>query len=474
LTILDALRDPALFGGLAAFRNLDTWRAWLTFLRAVYGLPMDAADLEPFRKHTGRTTSRPGGYAEAVAITGRQSGKSAIAATLGAFEAATSQQAGTYALLVAQDERNARRTLFRYAVEPFQAVPVFSREVRKATEGTLELRSDVSLSCYPCRPSSVRGIRACVAVVDELAFFITSEGRPMDREMLRAIRPTLATTGGKLMVLSSPYGQSGALWDLHRQHYGREDSSTLVWVASAPAMNPTLPADYLTRMEQDDPEAYRSEVLGEFRAGLSTLIDPEALDACVVTGRRELPPSRDLRYVAFVDPSGGRSDAFTIAVGHRSNDRVVVDVVRSWPAPFNPSSVVEEAAELLNAYRVSKVTGDRYGGEWPREAFRAKGIPYTVAERDKSALYLCLLSVVNGGSVELPDMPDMLRELRSLERRRGPSGRDRVDHRPGSHDDVANAVAGLVSLLAIGRDPNDIGLTVGSLAGYRDADGTLR
>jgi hypothetical protein len=193
----------------------------------------------------------------------------------------------------------------------------------------------------------------------------------------------------------------------------------------------------------------------------------------VVTGRRELPPSSDVRYLAFVDPSGGRSDAFTLAIGHRSQDRAVVDVVSTWPAPFNLSSVVEEAAELLKTYRVPKVSGDRYGGEWPREAFRSKGIAYEMAERDKSALYLAL-PAVNSGTVELPDVRDMLRELRGLERRRGSSGRDRVDHRPGSHDDMANAVAGLVSLLAIGRDPNDIGLTVGSLSGYRDADGILR
>ncbi len=31
--------------------------------------------------------------------------------------------------------------------------------------------------------------------------------------------------------------------------------------------------------------------------------------------------------------------------------------------------------------------------------------------------------------------------------KRGSSGRDRVDHRPGSHDDRANALTGVVSLL---------------------------
>jgi len=54
--------------------------------------------------------------------------------------------------------------------------------------------------------------------------------------MLRALRGRLATTGGKLIILSSPYGQSGALYDLHRRHYSRDDSPTLVWQGSAPEL----------------------------------------------------------------------------------------------------------------------------------------------------------------------------------------------------------------------------------------------
>jgi hypothetical protein len=261
--------------------------------------------------------------------------------------------------------------------------------------------------------------------------------------MLRALRPTLATTGGKLVVLSSPYGQAGALWDLYRRHFGRDEAPTLVWQASAPTMHPDLPADYLARMEADDPEAYRSEVLGEFRAGLATLLDPEAIAACVVEGRRELPPAADLHYRAFVDPSGGRADAFTLAIGHRDGERAVVDALRAWPAPFNPSGVVAEVADLLRSYRVFRVTGDRFAAEWPVEAFRAHGIGYEVARLPKSDLYLALVAIVNGERIELPDDAKLVAELRGLERRRGPSGRDRVDHRPGAHDDRANALAGL-------------------------------
>lgn len=346
-TILDDLRDPALLGALPAFRNLTTWARWFVLLKAVYGLPLDADELEEFRRHTGREQPRPDGYPETVCITGRQSGKSTVAAAVCAFEAVTSTQAGTFALLVAQDERNARRTLFRGAIEPFQFVPVFAREVSKATESTLELASGVSLACYPCRPAAVRGIRACVAVVDELAFFTTSEGRPMDREMLRAVRPCLAMTGGKLLILSSPYSQSGALWDLHRQHHGREDS-TLVWTASAPEMNPTLPSDYLERMAQDDPEAYRSEVLGEFRAGVSSLFDSGLLDAVTDAGVAERLPQEGRRYAGHFDASGGRTDAAALAVAHRDGDLVILDVLRHWPSPHNPEAVIAEAAGILH------------------------------------------------------------------------------------------------------------------------------
>jgi hypothetical protein len=88
-------------------------------------------------------------------------------------------------------------------------------------------------------------------------------------------------------------------------------------------------------------------------------------------------------------------------------------------------AIVGEAAELVKSYRCRRVTGDRYAGEWPREAFRFHRIDYEVAELDRSRLYLEFFPLVNAGRVELPDDPKLLRELRDLERRRGTAGRDR-------------------------------------------------
>ena len=453
ITIIDALQDKNLFGGIECFKDLTTWRRWITFLKATYGLPLDDGEVETFKQHTGRSEYTPpaGGWGEVACIVGRQSGKTRVASILAAYEAAiTKPDPGggeLYALLVAQDHRAAQRALFSYVNAALGASDVLKNSVVGSLRDSITLKSGLRVAAYPCRPASVRGLRARVAICDELAFFCNSEQYPVDLEMLRALRPTLATTGGKLISISSPYGQAGALWEIHRRHYGRDDAPILVWQATAPEMNPTLDAGYLERMKQDDPDGYRAEVLGEFRAGLATLFDPDVLDEAVVPGQRELPPTDGIEYHAFVDPSGGREDAFTLAIGHLDEDGAVVDALRAWKAPFNPSGVTEEAAVLLRQYRLNLVIGDRYAGEWPREQFRGRGIRYGVADKPKSDLYLSLLAAVNSDRVELPDDPALLRELRGLERRRGSSGRDRVDHRPGSHDDRANAVAGLIDLL---------------------------
>jgi hypothetical protein len=461
-TIVDAMADPRLFGSLPAFADLASWRPWLAFLRAVYGLPMDETDLALFRAQTGRQEPRPGGYPEACVIVGCQSGKSQIATVVGVYEAAQAVLAGKHGVfvpLISQDARGARRVLLSYVREAVDASPVLRREVASATAEALELTGGVTIGVYPCRPAAVRGIRAACVVVDELAFFIGSEGRPTDVEMLRAVRSRVATTGGRVLILSSPYAQTGALWELRQRHYGREDSPTLVWQATAPEMNPTLPADYLARMEENDPDAYRSEVLGEFRAGISTLLDPEAIDACVEAGVRARPPQQGdrmeaaPRYFAFVDAaSGSGKDAFAVAIAHRDGSRAVLDVVGAWRPPFNPSGVIGEASALLKTYGLHEATGDRYAPGFVAEGFRQHGIAYHYAEKDRSAIYLELLPGINSRSAVLLDDADLLRELRGLQRSRGPSGRDRVDHRPGSHDDRANAAAGALTMAVERRE----------------------
>ncbi len=475
MTIIESLRDARMLGALPKFADLSTWKAWLVFLCAIYGLPFgdlhglvtEDEALTIFCACTGRTryAPPPSGYAVPVAIVGRQAGKDAIAATIVAHEAVSAAPSpdGTerYALLLAQDQRSSVRTIFSTTVAPFDRVAAFKAMVpsdwramwRKARRAdSLRLSNDVVVAAYPCRPSSVRGVRAVVAVLNEFDFYRSADGHSTATDMVAAVRPTLATTGGKLVILSSPYFADGPLANLHQKYFGRDDSDdVLVWQASAPTMNPTLPADYLRRMEQDDPEAYRSEVLGEFRAGVSVFFDAAALDACVDRGVRERMPVAGVRYAAGFDASGGRSDAAALSIARLEGSTPVEVVARVWPAPHNPAGVIAEACDELRRFGLTDVRGDKYAGEFVAEQFRLHGIRYVPLEQDRSQLYLALLPLVTAGQVRLLDTPETLRELRGLERRRSSAGRDRVDHRAGAHDDRANALAAAIVTLGPGR-----------------------
>ncbi len=50
-TILEAMRDPALFGShfRRNWRGADTWKAWRAFLAALFALPLDGQALEIYR-----------------------------------------------------------------------------------------------------------------------------------------------------------------------------------------------------------------------------------------------------------------------------------------------------------------------------------------------------------------------------------------------------------------------------------------
>ena len=111
-------------------------------------------------------------------------------------------------------------------------------------------------------------------------------------------------------------------------------------------------------------------------------------------------------------------------------------------------AVVEEFAALLKSYGVYRVTGDRYAGEWPRERFRTHGIQYDVAEQPKSDILRDCLPLFNSQRIELLDSSRLIAQFVGLERRTSRSGKDSIDHAPGAHDDLANAVAGALVLAA--------------------------
>lgn len=468
MNIVQAIADPNLFARF--FRDVATWSAWLTWLRALFALPMSAADLGLFCECTGRTTAFARAPSEAWLICGRRSGKSFVAALVATFLAcfrsyreflAPGERGVVVVLAVDRDQAG---VIFKYVSAFFAEVPLLAGMVERETADSIELTNGVSIEVRTSSFRSVRGRTIVAALCDEIAFWRSDDSASPDREVLAALRPGMATIHphGLLLCLSSPHAKRGALADAYSRHHGNDASDVLVWKAPTRVMNPTIAAELVERELAADPELARAEWLAEFRSDTSQAFADEDIEAAVVPGRKELPYAPVVPYSAFVDSSGGRHDAMVLAIAHRDTERKrVLDRLVIVAPPFSPETVVQSFADVVRSFGLRSVTGDRYGAEWVAEAFKRYGIRYDAAELDKSGIYCEIAPEFAQRRVQLLDVPRLTTELRLLERRPRAGGRgDSVDHPPRGSDDAANAACGALWMTgkrALPRGPQSSG-----------------
>src|SRR6516165_8250361 len=122
--------------------------AWLVFLAALFGLPLDQEQAEIWRGCTGRDALPSKAFAEAWLVCGRRSGKSFMMALIGVFLACFRDYrpflgAGEKAtvMIVAADRKQARVVL-RF-VRGLLSVPVLARRIVADRSEELELEGDV-------------------------------------------------------------------------------------------------------------------------------------------------------------------------------------------------------------------------------------------------------------------------------------------------------------------------------------------
>ena len=444
------LNDPHLFAN--HFRN-KSWAGWKTFLRALFAEAPGPDDLEVYRARTGRTAWPTEPFTEAVTIVGRRGGKSRVLALIAVYLAAFRDYApylapGEVATIgVLAVDKGQARAIFRFVLGLLKAVPMLEPLIVKRDTETIELSNRVHIEIATASFRSTRGYTYAAILCDEVAFWRSDEtSLNPDVEILRALRPGLATIPGSMMLIaSSPYSQRGELYNAYRRHFGRDGARVLVWKASTQEMNPGIDRRIIDEAYEDDPESAKAEYGGEFRTDLADYISRETVDAVTMWGRHELPPEPGVTYSAFVDPSGGVSDSMTLAIGHLGrNNACVLDAALEVRPPLDPEQTVAAFAVMLRRYGVTKIFGDKYAGEWPRARFAEHGIEFEQTARPKSDLYHDLLPLLNARRVELLDLPRLSAQLAGLERRTARSGKDSIDHAPGGHDDLANAVAGVL------------------------------
>jgi hypothetical protein len=458
--IITAINDEKLFKPV--FRDLATWSSWKVFLKAITGLPLSAEELPLFQQCTGLDKPPEKPPREVFCICGRRSGKSFISGLLTVFfscfrnwsEVLAPGERGYFAV-IACDRRQAK-VVFNYIRAFLHASPLIEGMISEEFKEEISLKTRIVIDVKTASYRTIRGFSLIGLVMDELAFFRSENSAEPDFEIYRAAIPALATTGGLLIGISTPYARRGLLWEKFSKHFGKP-GETLIWQAPSRLMNPTLDEKLIEKSIAEDPEAGRAEWLAEWRQDLSSFLDLELIERAVVPGRYELPPMAGVRYAAFCDPSGGRGDAMTLSICHvDENEKIIQDVLLIKNPPFDPAQAAAEFSEVLKKYGIYQIRGDKYAGAWVSEAFRKNGIAYEPTDLNKSEIYLEFLPLLAQGRVELLDNKRLISELRNLERRTRTGGRDVVDHPVGLRDDAANSTAGSIVFAAKWSQPISI------------------
>jgi hypothetical protein len=443
-----ALGDDDLLG--KALKG-DSWSAWRTILIGVMGEALTPDEREVWRELTGGREVEPGAMAEETwCLIGRRSGKTKAAATAAVWLAALNEHHGlaageraTLPLLSATTWQASRA--FNFIRGIFADAPALSALIESETADTIRLSNRVDVECRPASFRTIRGATAVAFIADEVSFWWSDEAaRNPDSQILAAARPSLATLGGPLICVSSPYGKRGESWNAYRRDFGPEGDPKIVVVnASSRRMNPSLSEAIVVRAYARDAQSAKAEFGGEFRNDVAGFLDLSVIEAAVDRGVTVRPPRKGIAYRSGCGMSGGAHDSAVLCIAHGEDDGTtpVLDAMAEFRAPFNPTTVVGQIAATLKEYGLSSTVGDKYAAGWVPDGFGKEGVSYAYAEVDRSQAYLNVLPKFMSGKVRLLDSPRLISQFASLERRTTPVGRDKVDHGPGGKDDCCNAAA---------------------------------
>jgi len=431
-----------------------SWAGWMTVIKAIFGIPLEDAELPFFHEIAGDRKPPTKQVREFWAIVGRRGGKDSMASLIATY---LSRFADTRRLRLGEEgitaclatDRDQAEIVWKYCRGYFEAKPELYAYLKtpKMTGNRIQLLNKVEIRIATNNYRAPRGRAIVAGILDEVAFYRDEESANPDVDTYAALRPGMLMMPNSMIIgISSPHRQKGLLFQKYEDHWGQDDDDVLVIKAPTRLMNPLidiLEPGLIDKAMEEDPDRAAAEYGAEFRKDLEDYVSREVVYASVDRGVRERPYD-ELRsnYVGFVDPSGGSRDSFTMAIAHEEDGQGILDYVREVRPPFMPSEVAASFSEDFARYKVHKVRGDRYAALWPVEQFANNGVIYEQSEIVKSDLYRDFLPALNSRRVRLLDNTRMINQLLGLERRTVRGGRDSIDHVPGANDDIINAAVG--------------------------------
>jgi hypothetical protein len=206
-----------------------------------------------------------GGWSRALLNVTRQGGKSTVAALLGLHEAR--YRPGSLTLIVSPSDRQSGE-LFRKMLELRERLPD-RLPLLDDTKRTMTFAGGGRVVSLPGSEGTIRGYSAVTLLIED-------EAARVPDSLYLAIRPMLATTRGRLLLLSTPWGARG--------HFHREWTEGEGWLKVQVTAHqiPRISAEFLVeeRIALGD-LWFRQEYMTEFANAIDSVFMEDAIQAAL-------------------------------------------------------------------------------------------------------------------------------------------------------------------------------------------------
>ncbi len=210
----------------------------------------------------------------------RQGGKSTVAAALGLHAAL--YRPGSLTLLVSPSLRQSGE-LFRKLLELRDKLPV-QPELLEDNRLSMSVKSGGRVVSLPGSEATIRGFSGATLIVED-------EAARVPDELYMAIMPMLATTNGRLMLLSTPWGRRGHFWQEWSE--GKSWRRVEVPATACPRISPEFLDEQRQRMP---PFVFAQEYGCSFEASSDAYFSYADIQAALIHDLRPLFGGEDVRY----------------------------------------------------------------------------------------------------------------------------------------------------------------------------------
>jgi hypothetical protein len=368
-------------------------------------------------------------------VSGRQVGKSRSVSWYALWRAVT--YPGSEILITAKAQRQSME-LFNQVKKEIRTSDISKEQwgLEKDTRTEIHFQNGSRIVCLPVGRdgSNIRGYGTDLVIVDEAAFV-------KDSIFQEVLSPMLAVGDGTFILLSTPFGKKGFLYE----KFNDDDWYTKQVPTSA---NPMVDDSFIEEQRKSlTSTQFKQEILGEFVESSDSFFQREELMNCTVD--ESVDQKSDITYMGVDLAAQGEDSSVYVCIDDDGN---IFHIEDKAEAPL--TDAMGRIRELDAYYDFTRVVIDSTGlGEGVvdqvKEDLGQKVEGFKFTNEKKQDLYNTLKNTFQNGDLKFyyvpgkNDMPGnkMFNQCLELTYSYTSTGKVRIEHPSGGHDDYSDALA---------------------------------